>query len=133
MRKWSTGVLVAVILIAIVFGVLHRRHDAPQTITGIGAMLGMRDHTLQIMGVRPDSPAAKAGLHRGMIIQQIDSVDITGKPLVTCVGMIRGPVGSKVRLEVFDAAKSETNIVEVTRQEFSLPGGKDPKAAPLAP
>jgi len=99
------------------------RHEAqkPPTITGIGVQLGVRNHALQIMGVLPDTPAAKAGLHAGLIIQQIDGTDIVGKPLAECVAMARGPVGSKVQLEVIDPAKSETNIVEFTREKIALP------------
>jgi C-terminal processing protease CtpA/Prc len=122
MRKWGIVFLVAAILVSVVF-VFHRRQHAQQTITGIGAMLTIRDHALEIMGVVPDTPAAKAGLHRGLIIQQIDGTDIAGKPLAVCVAMTRGPVGSKVQFEVIDSAKSETNIVEFTREKFSVPGG----------
>jgi carboxyl-terminal processing protease len=101
------------------------RHEAQEhpTITGIGVQLGVRDHTLQIMGVLPDTPAAKAGLHSGLIIQQIDGTNIVGKPLVECVAMTRGLVGSKVQLEVVDLAKKETNLVEFTREKITLPAG----------
>jgi carboxyl-terminal processing protease len=124
MRKWSIVVLVAVILVGVFF-VFHRRQHAQQTIMGIGVMLTIRDHALEIMGVWPDTPAAKAGLHRGLIIQQIDGTDIAGKPLAVCAAMTRGPVGSKVQLEVIDTAKSGTNLVEVTREKILLPIGPD--------
>jgi carboxyl-terminal processing protease len=78
---------------------------------------------LEIMDVLPGSPAAKAGLHRGLIIQQIDGTDTVGKPLAECVAMTRGQVGSKVQLEVIDPAKSETNIVAFTREKIALPAG----------
>ena len=58
------------------------------------------------MGVLPDTPAAKAGLHPGLVIQQIDGTDIVGKSLVVCVAMTRGPVGSKVQLEVIDPSNT---------------------------
>jgi len=41
--------------------------------------------------------------------------------------MTRGPVGSKVQLEVIDPAKSETNIVEFTREKIALPAGAGSK------
>jgi C-terminal processing protease CtpA/Prc len=99
---------------------MRQRQHALQTITGIGAMLTIRDHALEIMGVTPDTPAAKAGLHRGLIIQQIDDTDIAGKSLAVCVAMTRGPVGSKVQLEVIDTAKNETNLVEMTREKIYI-------------
>lgn len=35
-----------------------------------------------------------------------------------CVGMMSGPAGSPVRLEVFDSERQETNTVELTGQKF---------------
>jgi C-terminal processing protease CtpA/Prc len=124
MRKLSITVLVVAILVGVSFVALHMRHHGPQAITGVGVMLAMKDHTLEIMDVLHDSPAAKAGLHGGLIIQQIDGVGIAGKPLAVCVAMTRGPVGSIVRFGLVDPAKSETNIVELTREKFSPDGGK---------
>ena len=129
MRKWSIVVLVAAILVGAFFVVFHMRHHARLTIMGIGVMLTMRDHALEVMGVLPDSPAAKAGLHSGLIIQQIDGSDVAGRPLAECVAMTRGPVGSTVQLEVID----QTNLVELTRVKFSLPiGNGTMRAVPVA-
>ena len=86
-------------------------------------MMGVKGGSLQIMGVQPNTPAAKAGLHPGLVIQQIDGTNIVGMPLVDCVAMTRGPVGSKVQLEVVDPAKNETNVVELTREQIALPAG----------
>jgi carboxyl-terminal processing protease len=123
MRKLSIAVLVVAILVSVLFVVFHTRRHAQPSITGIGVQLGVRDHALQITGVVPDTPAAKAGLHPGLVIQQIDGTDIVGKPLAVCVAMTRGPVGSKIQLEVIDPAKSETNIVEFTREKIPVPAG----------
>jgi hypothetical protein len=37
--------------------------------------------------------------------------------------MTRGLVGSKVQLEVIDPDKSETNVVEFTRERIAVPTG----------
>ncbi len=123
MRKLSIAFLVVAILVSVLFVVFHTRRPAQSSITGIGVLLGVRDHALQIMGVQPDTPAAKAGLHSGLIIQRIDGTNIVGKPLAVCVTMTRGPVGSKVQLEVIDPVKSETNIVELVREKIPVPAG----------
>jgi carboxyl-terminal processing protease len=123
MRKLSIIVLVAVLFVGVLVAVFHMRHHAQPTITGVGVLLTVRDHALEIMDVLSGSPAAKAGLHRGLIIQQIDGTDIIGKPLAESVAMTRGPVGSKVQFEVIDPAKSETNIVAFTRETITLPAG----------
>jgi carboxyl-terminal processing protease len=124
MRKVSIVILVVVILAGVLFIIFHTRRQAQQSITGIGVMLTVRDHQLKIINVLPDTPAAKAGLHPGLIIQQIDGTNIVGTPLVECVAMTRGPVGSMIQLEVIDSTKSQTNIVEFTREKFSVPVAK---------
>ena len=47
--------------------------------------------------------------------------------------MTRGPVDSKVQLEVIDPAKSETNLMEFTREKITLPAGASSKPTPTAP
>jgi carboxyl-terminal processing protease len=117
-----TGTMVATILIA-GCGKKSPSSPAQSSITGIGVLLGIKGQALQIMGVQPNTPAAKAGLHPGLVIDQIDGTNIVGKPLVVCVAMTRGAVGSKVQLEVIDPAKSETNVVEFTRESIAVPAG----------
>ena len=121
MRKFSVIALVGALLLGGAFALFNLRHHARPTITGIGVMLAVRDRAVTIMDVRPDSPAANAGLRRGLIVQQVNGTDLAGKPLAECVAMTRGPVGSKVRLEVIDPAKGATNLVEFTREKIALP------------
>jgi len=123
MRKLSIVAFTVVILSGVFYVAFHARRKPQPSVIGIGVMLTVRDHALEIMGVLPGSPAAKAGLHRGLVIQQIDGTDIIGKPLAECVAMTRGQVGSKVRFEVIDPAESETNFVEFTREKILLPAG----------
>jgi C-terminal processing protease CtpA/Prc len=96
---------------------------AQSSVTGIGVSLRVRGDVLEIDSVLPDTPAAKAGLHPGLVVQQIDGTDIVGKPLAVCAAMTRGPIGSKVQLEIIDLAKSETNIVAFTREKIPVPAG----------
>jgi C-terminal processing protease CtpA/Prc len=110
-------VLVIVVVLAVVlFVVFHKRHPA-QHVTGdiIGVGLTMRSNAVAIQSVDPHTPAAEAGLHPGLIIQQIDGINTAGKTLMECFDMTSGPIGSKAQLVVIDPDKGETNIVEVTR------------------
>jgi serine-type D-Ala-D-Ala carboxypeptidase/endopeptidase len=87
---------------------------------GIGTALDFDKEkaTLRITKVFPRSPAAEAGLTAGLLIQKIGDVATRGKSLEECVGLILGPSGTKVRLEVVDSERNETKAVEVTRQRF---------------
>jgi CubicO group peptidase (beta-lactamase class C family) len=88
-------------------------------IVGIGVALEQRDrtHALAITKVFPNSPAARAGLAPGTIIQSIDGLPTQGKSLADCAKLLRGSTGTKVRLELLDPAGKIT-VVELTRQPF---------------
>jgi C-terminal processing protease CtpA/Prc len=51
----------------------------------------------------------------------VDGVSTTGKSLAECLGLIRGKAGTKVRLELVNPKRNETNTVELTRQKFTPP------------
>ena len=91
-------------------------------IVGIGAALKWdSDYAApQIAEVLPNSPALQAGLSPGLIIQRIDDVSTTAMGLSGCVKLIRGPVGTKVRLDLLDPEGNETNRVELTRQRVGI-------------
>jgi len=84
---------------------------------GVGIALAMDKETKQfsVHKVIPDSPAAKSGISEGMLIQSIGGVPVTGKSIEDIVAMIRGPLGSKVALELVDRTAKKTNKVELER------------------
>jgi C-terminal processing protease CtpA/Prc len=118
--KIALSIIAILVIVAAFFFFHHRR---PPSITGIGVLIRVVDHSLVIDDVRPNTPAARAGLARGLIIQRIGDTTTDGKPLKECAGMMRGAVGSKIQLELIDPAKSTTNIVEFTREAIPLPVG----------
>jgi CubicO group peptidase (beta-lactamase class C family) len=94
-------------------------------LAGIGASLGVDKDTqlLQITKVFPKTPAFNAGLSNGLLIQKINEQSTIGKTPDDCVQLIRGPVGSKIRLEIINPIRNETNTVELTRQKFTTSNG----------
>jgi hypothetical protein len=91
-----------------------------EEIVGVGLMLRMENGELQVAGLVPDSPATEAGLAGRIVIRKIDDASTSGLRLQECVQRLRGPAGSKVRLEVFDADANETRAVELTRRKLQL-------------
>jgi carboxyl-terminal processing protease len=89
-------------------------------VVGIGTALEFDKKAAvpRISKVFPKSPAADAGLTAGLLIQKIDGVATSGKDLPECAKLIRGPIGSKVRIEVVDPNRCETKTMELTRQNF---------------
>jgi len=88
----------------------------PQEVfTGLGVELDLKDHKVIIRQVVPNTPASKAGLSGGLVVQKIDGTTTDGKSLKDCGDMMRGPAGSKVKLDLVDTASNKTNTVELTR------------------
>jgi CubicO group peptidase (beta-lactamase class C family) len=89
-------------------------------LVGIGTALDFDQESgaLRITKVFAGSPASRAGVPSGCRIQKIDDVDTKGKTLAQCLELLRGPAGSKVRLEIFDPEGKGSKTVEVTRDKF---------------
>jgi thiol-disulfide isomerase/thioredoxin len=93
---------------------------AEDSFAGIGVMLAERHQAIEIIHILADTPASRAGLSEGLVVNKIDGTATDGKPLRDCVDMLRGPVGTKVRLELVDTANSKTNTVELTRERIPV-------------
>jgi len=91
---------------------------AQERVTGVGVALGVEADTIKIMKVLPHTPASKAGLVPGLVVRKIDGTATDGKLLKECVDMLRGGVGTKVKLELVDTANSKTNTVKLTRERI---------------
>jgi carboxyl-terminal processing protease len=96
---------------------LTRAVHAEERFAGIGIQAAVRHNALTVIHVIPDSPASMAGLSEGLIIQKIDGAETAGKSLKESVELMRGKVGTKVRLELVDRTHSKTNNVVLTRAE----------------
>jgi carboxyl-terminal processing protease len=96
----------------------------PTEIAGIGAVLRADPGTglPEVMDTIPGSPAERAGIAAGWLILKVDDLPLAGLPLREPIDMIRGPVGSKVRLELLDPQQEVTNTVEVTRERIQVGG-----------
>jgi len=92
-------------------------------VVGVGIALDIdrETRTVRITKVIPNSPASLSGLSAGLIVQRIDDVPTAGKGLAECAALIRGASGTKVRLELVNPERKQTNIVELTRSKI-FPG-----------
>ena len=97
---------------------------APVTKELVGVGLVLRNdvggHAYVVDQVVPNSPAAEAHITAGMIISKVDDVSIGDKSLADCANLVRGPAGTKVRLEMVLPDHSQTNTVELTRRLLQL-------------
>src|SRR6266567_1243318 len=93
-------------------------------IVGLGFMfdLDQKTHTLLITKVYPKSSAGQAGLSSGLNIQKINDVPTAGKSTAECFSLLRANDSPKVRLELVNQERKETNTVELTRGKFLTSG-----------
>lgn len=97
------------------------------SLEGIGATLQSEDDYTVINSMIPGGPASRSNLLK--VGDKILSVGQTNQPMVDVVGMrlddlvekIKGPKGSKVRLEIQSAAKNaKAHVVTITRDKIRL-------------
>lgn len=97
------------------------------SLEGIGAVLQMEDDYILINSMVPGGPAAKSkAITVGDRIVGVSKtaksmVDVIGWRLDDVVSLIKGPKGSKVRLEILPAGKGgKTRMVTLTRDRIHL-------------
>lgn len=74
--------------------------DFDGTYTGIGAEMAIRDNTLLVLTVYPDTPAESAGLTAGDIITEVDGKSTAGLSMTELGLLVRGEAGTTVTLSV---------------------------------
>jgi carboxyl-terminal processing protease len=76
------------------------KNDLDGKFSGIGAELGKKDGTLEVVSTIDSSPARKAGLQTGDLIIKVNDEDTTGWSIETAVSKIRGDKGTTVKLSI---------------------------------
>lgn len=87
---------------------------------GIGAYVNENEGKIMITEPISGSPAEKAGLLPGDQILAVDGKSITGMDLSEAVNLIKGPVGTKVRLKIYRALTGEEFELQITRDTIVI-------------
>ena len=87
---------------------------------GIGVYITNNTETNQIVVLTPikDSPAEKAGIQPGDIINKIDGIEYKGEQLTEASSKLKDKEGTKAALEII--RKNETISIEVERREIKI-------------
>ena len=89
---------------------------------GVALALDKESETVRISKVFADSPAGRAKLSVGLVIQSVNGIAPTGKSLSDCLALLKGPAGMPIKLELFDPTEEKKQTVNLIRAKFLTNG-----------
>jgi carboxyl-terminal processing protease len=87
---------------------------------GVGMEIGMRNDQITVISPMDNSPAQKAGVKAGDIIEKIDGENVSDMSLENISQQLRGPVGSQVKLVVQRPGYDSEILMTIERDEISI-------------
>lgn len=89
---------------------------------GIGAYVTQSEEGEIVLDPMPDLPAEKAGVIKGDVVLKVDDTEITPEMSVDeVVALVRGEIGTTVRLTLRRKGQGEPLVVTIERQEIPSP------------
>jgi len=86
---------------------------------GVGAEIGMRNKQPTVIRTLDGDPAQAAGVHAGDVIIAVNDQSVVGKDAQSVVDMIRGEIGTTVKITV--RRGNETKTFSITREQITNP------------
>ncbi|MBS91729.1 MAG: peptidase S41 [Rickettsiales bacterium] len=78
---------------------------------GLGIEVTLENGFVKVISPIDDTPASKAGIKSGDLITHLDDEPVLGMTLSEAVGVMRGKVGSKIKLTV---SRNETEVLQIS-------------------
>lgn len=95
--------------------------DVQGSFGGVGMNVGMKEGSVIVIAPLKDSPAMKAGIEAGDIITAVDGKSVIGMSSDEAVNLIRGEIGTKVKITVIHPKGTTPTEISVTRSEIKIP------------
>ena len=83
---------------------------------GLGIEVGMEAGVVKVISPIDNTPASRAGLKPGDYIVKIEGTQVQGKSLMEAVDLMRGPVGSSIKITVRRRGIKKALIFNITRE-----------------
>ncbi len=100
----------------------REKEDLSGRFGGIGAYVTQAEDGSIVLDPMPGQPAEQAGIQKGDVVLKVDDTEITpGMTADQVVALVRGQVGTVVRLTLRRQGLAEPFVVEIVRQEILSP------------
>jgi carboxyl-terminal processing protease len=83
---------------------------------GLGIEVSMEAGVVKVISPIDNTPASDAGIKAGDYIVKINNVQVQGKSLMEAVDLMRGPVGSSIKITVRRRGVKKALIFNITRE-----------------
>ena len=87
---------------------------------GLGIEIGMEAGVVKVISPIDDTPAEKAGIKAGDYIVKIGNEQVQGKSLMEAVKLMRGPVGTSIKLTIRRKSVKKPLDFKVTRKIIEI-------------
>ncbi len=88
---------------------------------GLGIEIGVRDSKLVVIAPLPDTPAKRAGIRSGDQIIRVDDKSTADMSVSEAVELIRGEIGTKVKLTISRKGERAPLVFDLTRRRIEVP------------
>ena len=87
---------------------------------GLGIEVGMEFGVVKVISPIDNTPAEEAGVKAGDYIVKINNIQVQGKTLTEAVELMRGPVGSTIKITVRRRGVKKAIIFNITREIIKI-------------
>lgn len=87
---------------------------------GLGIEVTQENGFVKVVSPMDGTPAARAGIKAGDLITQVNGESVAGLPLDQAVDLMRGPVGSEIRITIARPDTAEPFDVTMTRETITI-------------
>ena len=87
---------------------------------GLGIEVSMEAGVVKVITPMDDTPAARAGIKAGDYIVKINAEQVRGKTLMEAVNLMRGRVGTSIKITVRRKGLKKAKIFKITREIIEI-------------
>ena len=87
---------------------------------GLGIEVSMESGVVKVIAPIDDTPASRAGVKAGDYIVKINDQQVQGKTLMEAVNLMRGPVGTSIKITIRRVGLKKAKIFNITREVIEI-------------